>query len=723
VIKFECFLNIIYFSGMKYMRFNILFFVFITFLIAISSNSFAKDSRDSLLNCIKTSKDTSKAQLYNELCLQEIEYSIDKAIDYANKALEFATKYENQKEIMYAYDGLGTAYYYKGELPQALDFSLKSLEISRKSRADNYKRQEAYVLNRMGIIYKLQGKYEQAIKCYQQSLTIYESLKIPLQMGLATANIGNTYLSMGVDFNKALKYYEQALQLFEKAGSKTYMAMVLGNIGLIYKEKNQNMNSLKFFYKSLAIYEEIKSISGIANTKRNISSVYFDQKKYSLALSYGLSAYAIYENQGDNVQMAMALTEIGRSHEKLLNYPQAILDFQKALKLFKESGMKKEVADAYKDIANLQNELKDFQSAFQNMQVYSTLKDSLLNSQYLKATQEAEAKFETVKKDKEILLQKKDIETKDLQAKRKNILLLGVVIIAFLIIGFSFVLYRQFAEKKKANLLLAEQNDEIKKQRDQIFQQKKEMTDSIHYASRIQRAVLPSTKLLEENGLQYFILYKPRDIVSGDFYWINQKDNKIIMAAADCTGHGVPGAFMSMLGITLLNEIVSKGDFHNPAEILNQLRTLIVKSLHQSGKSEETKDGMDISMIMIDKDTSTVQFAGAFNSLYLIRGTELQEANADRMPVGYHDKLDIPFTNSELQLQKGDSLYIFSDGYIDQFGGENGKKFMAKKFKQLLLNMQDKPMDTQRELLDKNIIDWRGELDQIDDILVMGVKV
>jgi serine phosphatase RsbU (regulator of sigma subunit) len=234
--------------------------------------------------------------------------------------------------------------------------------------------------------------------------------------------------------------------------------------------------------------------------------------------------------------------------------------------------------------------------------------------------------------------------------------------------------------------------------------------------------VLPSPKVLEDHGLQYFVLYKPRDIVSGDFYWIHQKDDKVLIAAADCTGHGVPGAFMSMLGMAFLNEIVTKGEFCNAAQILDQLRKLIVKSLHQSGNTGETKDGMDISLCQIDKEKGEIQFAGAFNSMYVIRGNEIIEGPADRMPVGFHDKLDVPFTNTVMPIQKGDAMYIFSDGYVDQFGGENGKKFMAKRFKQLLLDIQEMAMEEQKEFLDKTTIEWRGELDQVDDILVIGIK-
>jgi serine phosphatase RsbU (regulator of sigma subunit) len=285
------------------------------------------------------------------------------------------------------------------------------------------------------------------------------------------------------------------------------------------------------------------------------------------------------------------------------------------------------------------------------------------------------------------------------------------------------MIYKQYSEKKKANILLAEQNDEIKKQRDQIFQQKKEITDSIHYASRIQRAVLPPSKILVDNDLEHFILYKPRDIVSGDFYWMNQKDNKIIIAAADCTGHGVPGAFMSMLGMAFLNEIVSKGDFDNASQILDQLRQYVVKSLHQTGKDEDTKDGMDISLLILNKDNNQVQFSGAFNSLYLIRNGELIEANADRMPIGYHDKMDVHFTNHIIDIQKADTIYIYSDGYADQFGGVNGKKFMSKRFKDLLLSFQKNSMEEQKAILDRTIVEWRGEFDQIDDIMVIGLRV
>lgn len=695
-------------------------FLLLIFFVTCQVSVSGKDNIDSLLLSLKTAPDTSKAKIYNELAIEVISYSAEKALDFAQKALDLSEKFDNQKELMYAYNGLGMAYFKKGSIDKAINYNRKSLELSKKL---NDKKQTAFVYNQLGVIYKQKGDYEIAINYFQKSENIYEELGIPLQTGLALSNIGNIYYFFNTDFDKALDFYERGYKLFEQAGAKNYMALVMINIGLIYEEKKQFPKALDYLFRALKIFEEIKSQSGIARVQTNLIDVYVKMHNTSLALKYAQSAYNSYKQIGDKGNTANSLQAIGRIYLENQSYETALNYFHQALSIYKEQRQKKDISETYKFISNALFGLGDFKKAYEDFQTYSSLKDSVLKDDYLKQVQEMNTKYETDKKDKELLIQKKDIEKKDLEAKRKNIFLIAVALIAILVIAFSFVLYRQFTEKKKANILLAQQNDEIKNQRDQIFQQKKEITDSIHYASRIQRAVLPSPKILEDYGLQYFILYKPRDIVSGDFYWINQKDNRVIIAAADCTGHGVPGAFMSMLGMTLLSEIVTKGEFSNAAQMLDQLRNLIVKSLHQSGKTEETKDGMDVALCILDKENSTVQYAGAFNPLILIRNSEVIETSADRMPVGFHDKLNVPFTNNELQLQKDDTLYIFSDGYIDQFGGENGKKFMSKKFKQLLASLENEAMDNQREILDKTITDWRGEMDQIDDIMVIGVRV
>ncbi|MFN8208626.1 MAG: SpoIIE family protein phosphatase [Bacteroidales bacterium] len=295
---------------------------------------------------------------------------------------------------------------------------------------------------------------------------------------------------------------------------------------------------------------------------------------------------------------------------------------------------------------------------------------------------------------------------------------------------------------------VVKQKEEIEAQRDEIIAQKKDITDSIRYASRIQQAVLPSEKMMNDELPDHFILFKPRDIVSGDFYWMTQRDDKIFLVVADCTGHGVPGAFMSMLGMSFLNEIVTKSTIEQANLILNELREHVITQLKQTGREEgETKDGMDLSLMIIDKRNKKIQFAGANNPLYLVRPLteeekanpvseddlprgnlrnekyELMQINADKMPIGISAHLGKPFTNTELDLQSGIALYISSDGYEDQFGGPNGKKFLSKSVKRLLLKIQGKPMSEQKKILDSTIEEWRGDLDQVDDILMMGVML
>ncbi len=292
-----------------------------------------------------------------------------------------------------------------------------------------------------------------------------------------------------------------------------------------------------------------------------------------------------------------------------------------------------------------------------------------------------------------------------------------------------------------------QQKEKITTQRDEIAIKNKKITDSINYAVPIQNAILPQEDYLKELFGEYFVLFKPKDIVSGDFYWATKIKKWLIVAAVDCTGHGVPGAFMSMLGAAYLNEIVHKGEITQSNQALNKLHEYIVNSLQQKSIEGEvissTRDGMDIALIAIDETTNNLQFSGANNSLYLIfndrilndRIDELKkyslihssnhsliEIKGDKLPIGFSDKKE-NFTFHEIQLQKGDTLYLFSDGYNDQFGGEKGKKFKSRYFKKLLLSIQDKSMKEQKEILDKTIKDWKGNFEQVDDILVMGIRV
>ncbi|MBU8892631.1 MAG: SpoIIE family protein phosphatase [Bacteroidales bacterium] len=255
-----------------------------------------------------------------------------------------------------------------------------------------------------------------------------------------------------------------------------------------------------------------------------------------------------------------------------------------------------------------------------------------------------------------------------------------------------------------------------------IEKHKKELNDSIHYASYIQKALLPSQKEIDRYFPQNFILYLPKDVVSGDFYWFYRLKNKIVFAVADCTGHGVPGAFMSVLGISILNQIVLSHKNISAGGVLDLLREHVMKSLHQTGSSGEQKDGMDIALGILDLSTNQLQFAGAYNPLYLVRKGHLINFPGDRMPIGIDPLEEKPFKNHDIPLKSNDMLYMFSDGFADQFGGKKGKKFKYKPFRELLVAASELPLKDQKEMINQSFHEWKWSHGQVDDILIIGIR-
>ncbi len=338
--------------------------------------------------------------------------------------------------------------------------------------------------------------------------------------------------------------------------------------------------------------------------------------------------------------------------------------------------------------------------------------------------------------DKQQRISEQDSKIKvQLEAIEKQKLVLYFVILALLLVSFlGYYIYRGYTIKKEANLKLEEKNrtislqkDEIEKQRDlaaaqrdQIGYQKRHIEDSIMYAKRIQTALMPSLELFSDK-LEHFVLYKPLAIVSGDFYWVSSQSNPQVIISADCTGHGVPGAFMSMLGVTLLNEIVNSKHILMPDQIIENLRQGIIKSLKQVADEDSIKDGMDIAVCVVDFDKNILWYAGANNPLYLVRGGELTHYRADKMPVAIHYRME-PFTLHTIEIQKGDAFYIFSDGYADQFGGPKQKKFMSMQLRETLVQMDGLSMLKQGERMNEIFEEWRGGGPQIDDVTLIGVR-
>ncbi|MFO7843174.1 MAG: SpoIIE family protein phosphatase [Bacteroidales bacterium] len=281
---------------------------------------------------------------------------------------------------------------------------------------------------------------------------------------------------------------------------------------------------------------------------------------------------------------------------------------------------------------------------------------------------------------------------------------------------------KQAKQQIEENLeLIKYQKQELEEQYRFVTRQNMEIVESMNYARRIQNALLPSEDTIKKLVKEYFVLFKPKEIVSGDFYWVTHKKGKIMMAAADCTGHGIPGAFMSMLGIAFLNEIANTTKEPSPANMLNILREHVIHTLKQDEQKITTMDGLDIALCVIDTDKNEIQFSGANNPLYVVHNGELIEYPADKMPIGYAHAYH-KFTNKTLKLVRGDTFYIFSDGYMDQFGGKKNKKFKPHRFKQLIKKIHDKPMNEQKEILYVTLEEWKGEQEQMDDIIIIGFR-
>ncbi len=262
----------------------------------------------------------------------------------------------------------------------------------------------------------------------------------------------------------------------------------------------------------------------------------------------------------------------------------------------------------------------------------------------------------------------------------------------------------------------------IVSQENEIYRHRKELTESIKYASYIQKALLPSPITFKKLLPNHFVLFKPKDIVSGDFYWITKKKKEIIIAVADCTGHGVPGAFMSILGITTLNEVVNRGCYSSTGSILNQLREGIMKALNQTGEDLEQKDGIDMSLCILDTEENRFEYSGAFNPAYIVQNKRLIEIPGDKMPIGVAAEMEKPFKTHRLSLEPDNMIYLFSDGFVDQFGGKDGKKFKYQPFRNLLLKIHDLPMHKQKEKLFSTYNNWKGNQSQLDDVLIIGFK-
>jgi len=486
-------------------------------------------------------------------------------------------------------------------------------------------------------------------------------------------------------YNKSIKYFEKELKVKEKTSKPEKIAESYYNLGSTCLKLNKNSKGKNYFNKSLEIADRINDKDLMY---ANHSALFVTNEKlsnYKAALAS--LKYMNSEDQGEYNE------SIGLYQKKYFEQKQITKKKNTELKTVKKSYKQtKEILDTTTTKLNLTEQEK---LSLEEDTLRKNLKINSLNFQKLLGEYDMKAKQEELKRQRQL-----------------TYLFIGGFIIIFILSGFLFKL---FITKKKMNT-------ELRTQKEKVTKQNLEITESIRYARRIQEAILPSEQMFEDNFKDFLIFFKPKNIVSGDFYFLRKINDYVVLAAVDCTGHGVPGAFMSMLGMAFLNDIVRQKEVTKASQILELLRENVKQSLNQTGKKGEQKDGMDMAVCVINTKTKKLQFSGAHNPLIIIRNNELTEFKGDRMPVGIHRK-EKEFTNHEYTLLKDDKLYVYSDGFADQLSGENHTKYKSKRFKEFLLSTSNKPMKEQKELLQQECATWKGSYKQIDDVVVIGVKI
>jgi serine phosphatase RsbU (regulator of sigma subunit) len=447
------------------------------------------------------------------------------------------------------------------------------------------------------------------------------------------------------------------------------------------------------------------------------------------ALNYYDKALKARIELGDKVSVCMIYNNIGAVYMNDKKYSKAIEYLNKGLTVANEIDSKQNLLNIYHALAGSYRKSNRLEEAYSMLFKYASLKDSLFNKESIEKIEEIQTKYETEKKEQEIVLLNNTNALKELEINKNKIeiskqnqekVIIALALLFF--IGISLVVFRSYRITKKSKEIITLQKKEIELQKNEVDEKQKEIVDSINYAKRIQYALLASEDMLANNLNEHFVLFKPKDIVSGDFYWATNKNDKFYLAVCDSTGHGVPGAFMSLLNIGFLSEAINEKGIVEPNKIFDYVRSRLIESI---GK-EEQQDGMDGILICFDKQANTISYAAANSAPILVSRNNLEkefkELQKDKMPVGKGGK-NLEFNLYHIQAQKNDMIYLYTDGYADQFGGEKGKKFKYKQLNELLIESSSLELNDQSTLLNQKFVNWKGNLEQVDDMCVIGIRI
>lgn len=713
---------------------------------------------DSLLKAVKIAEEINyKPGLINYLLVSGFNYSaignIPSAVECYEKAMKIAEELNSKADITKCLVNLCVIYTGQGNYDLALEGYQKVLAICEET---GDKKALSIAYNNIGNINEYKGNYPRALEYFHKSLKVIEENNDKQSVANSFLNIGGVIAEQG-NYNEALEYFNKALKIAEELNDKRKISESYECIGEVYSKIN-NPQAIEYLLKALVIAEELSYTTAMLNVSRKIGEHYRVQGSYQKALEHYGKALVLAQEMNRKRAICEVWYKVGLINLSQKEYASALSSSLKSLEIANELKLLAFQRDINSQLAEIYAATNNFAKAYKSHKLYKELNDSINKEENIKKIIEVEYTYKLDKEKQAIELEQQKKDAIMAAQKRQQTIILFSFIIAFILMSLlAFYIYRSYLDKKQSNILLTKQKEEIEVknenlvllnekitsqreeissqrdeieaqrdmvviQKDSIQAQKNVITDSIDYAKHIQQALLPSSEYTEANLQEHFILFKPKDIVSGDFYWSTRVNEYLIVTVADCTGHGIPGAFMSILGISFLNEIVGKKGVVKASDILDQLRNSVIDALKQKWRSGEQKDGIDLALIVINTKIGHLQYAGAHNPLYIVTADkELKQIKPDNQTVAINIKMT-PFTNHEIQLNKGDSIYLASDGYHDQFGGLQNSKFKKTQLKDLFVAIADKPMVEQGKLLDSTFEHWKGKYEQTDDVTIVGMK-
>jgi serine phosphatase RsbU (regulator of sigma subunit) len=645
--------------------------------LALCSNKV--DSLRALLNSNGIA-DTTRVNILNDMAEVFEEKATDSCAFYGKQALDLATSIHFLKGCGRAYNTLGSYYNSKGDYKMALADFIEGYKINEKL---GNKKAMSNLMNSMGNTYMGIQNNKKALEAYTNSYELARLDSNTYMMGISSIGLGNIHM-LDKDAKKALEVFTRARDVFGKTPNALYpLAVSYTLIGNAFVEMNDFENAFLNFDKAVEQLKTLNNTYGIAGTYQVIGDAYKRQGNLDKSLDYFLRSYRIFtERQAYDDLKSVSLN----------------------------------ISDVYK-------QKKEFEKALEYYAKYNSFKDSVFNSENNRQLLEVETKYQTEKQQQQIEVQ--DLKLKKQQFQR-NVLIASVVAVILMLL----LVYNRYSVKRKANASLSQANSDLGFKNAIIEQKNIEITDSIKYAQRIQNAILPSSERFMQHLPQSFIVFKPKDIVSGDFYWMEAvKENGeelVLFAAADCTGHGVPGALVSVICRDALNRAVKELGMTDPGKILDKVREFILETFeqHEKNHAEEVQDGMDISLCSLNTKTKELKWAGANNPVWILKqgAEEMLQVKGNKQPVGLHSN-PLPFTTHTFFLSQNDLIYIFTDGMADQFGGPKGKKFMYQRLKNLLTGMAAVALSEQEQTLNEHFTSWKGNLEQVDDICIIGIRL